>query len=364
TPTSAIEPDVNVTWDCDDLGSYIYTSVGNHQDPQSSLKLTNAVARQVIVSPSKSPFSKYTWKGSCAPGQLTPLGAQQHRTLGGILREIYINRWKFLPAEFDPSTLYVAEGKPPIFQMEIVPGAVEYLTIKKNLCPKAKTLERVIKEGRIFKQARDTANDYTHEAKQIIGSGISLQDTILPRLCHKMEAQCEEGKSDRCITQAMADLVSAKTALETAAVYRDAPESRQYLRLGMGPLAKDIVDNFVSASQRTTVFRRASSQAPQFRLYSGHDSTIAPLLGLLESTDMRWPPYASNLIFELWTAPSGERFVRIFQNGSVMQTTTKWCNLEWCPMSQFKANMEKYIPKDILGECGTQEWTEDWTEDS
>lgn len=63
---------------------------------------------------------------------------------------------------------------------------------------------------------------------------------------------------------------------------------------------------------------------------------------------------AANLIFELWTTPTGERFVRIFQNGNLMKTTTNWCNLEWCAMSQFTANMEKYIPRDVLEECGTE----------
>ncbi|KAG0079712.1 hypothetical protein BGZ93_008713 [Podila epicladia] len=378
TPTSAIDADVNVTWDCDDLGSYIYTSVENHLGTASSTKVTNAVARQVIVSPRKSPFSRYSWKGSCTPGQLTPLGAQQHRTLGGILREIYINRWKLLPSEFDPSTVYVrstdswrtqqsaeslitglylpqvTEGKPPIFQMEVVPSAVEYMKINSHLCPKAKDIERAIKGSDSYKQLHDDVQDLTSEIRDIMESGVSLQDAILPRLCHKLQPYCEADQPNRCITPAMGDLVSTKSALETAALYRDAPESRQYLRLGMGPLAKDIVDNFVTASQRTTVFRRASSTVPQFKLYSGHDTTIAPLLGLLESTDMRWPPYASNLIFELWTAPSGERFVRIFHNGNVLQTTTKWCNLEWCPISQFVAHMNKYIPQDILDECETE----------
>ncbi|KAG0025824.1 hypothetical protein BGZ82_009818 [Podila clonocystis] len=378
TPTSAIDADVNVTWDCDNLGSYIYTSAENHLDPGNSIKLTNAVARQVIVSPRKSPFSRYGWKGSCTPGQLTPLGAQQHRTLGATLREIYVNRWKFLPAEFDPSALYVRstdvwrtqqsaeslitglylpqviEGRPPVFDMEVVPSAVEYMKINSHLCPKAKKLERAIKGSARYKQVQAAARDVSEEAREIIGPDASLQDTVLPRLCHNLKPYCEDGQPDRCITPAIGDLVSTKSALETAALYRDAPESREYLRLGMGPLAKDIVDNFVTATQRTTVFRRSSSTVPQFKLYSGHDTTIAPLLGLLESADMRWPPYASNLIFELWTAPSGERFVRIFHNGNVMQTTTKWCNLEWCPMSQFAANMEKYIPQDILDECETE----------
>ena len=102
-----MEADANVTWDCDDLGSYIYTSSNKQMDPQNPSNQMNAVARQIIVSPRKSPFAKYNWKGSCTPGQLTPLGARQHRTLGGILRAIYIDRWKFLPADFDPSAVYV-----------------------------------------------------------------------------------------------------------------------------------------------------------------------------------------------------------------------------------------------------------------
>ncbi|KAF8951393.1 hypothetical protein CPC16_009754 [Podila verticillata] len=368
TPTSALEADADVTWDCDDLGSYIYTSSNNHLDPQNSLKQSFAVARQIIVSPRKSPFARYSWKGSCTPGQLTPLGAQQHRTLGGILRDIYVDRWKFLPADFDPSTLYVrstdvwrtqqsaeslitglygpqvAEGRPPFFQMEVVPSAVEYMTINADLCPKAKDLEQVIKKKFSYKQVQNYTRGYLSEVRQIMGSDASLQDSVLPRLCHEMEPYCQEGQPDRCTTPAMGDLISSKKALDTAALYRDAPESREFLRLGMGPLAKDILDNFVTASPLV----------PQFKLYSGHDNTLAPLLGLLESTDMRWPPYASNLIFELWTAPSSERFVRIFQNGNLMKTTTNWCNLEWCAMSQFTANMEKYIPGDVLEECETE----------
>lgn len=107
TPTVALVADANVTWDCDDLGSYIYTSSDNHLDPQNPIRHTFAVARQIIASPRKSPFARHNWKGSCTPGQLTPLGAQQHRTLGGILRDIYVDRWKFLPADFDPATIYV-----------------------------------------------------------------------------------------------------------------------------------------------------------------------------------------------------------------------------------------------------------------
>eukprot|EP00878_Enallax_costatus_P030007 GHUV01032595.1.p1 GENE.GHUV01032595.1~~GHUV01032595.1.p1 ORF type:complete len:170 (+),score=59.64 GHUV01032595.1:331-840(+) len=35
-------------------------------------------------------------------------------------------------------------------------------------------------------------------------------------------------------------------------------------------------------------------------MYSGHDSTIMPLLTALGVELERWPPYISNLVFELW----------------------------------------------------------------
>lgn len=181
------------------------------------------------------------------------------------------------------------QGRPPFFQMEVVPGAVEYMKINSELCPKAKDLEKTIKKSFSYRRLQNVTKGYVREIMKIIGPDAYLQESVLPRLCHNLEPYCEKGQPDRCITHAMGELVSSKSALETAAVLRDAPESRKYLRLGMGPLAKDILENFVTASPRVTA--DSDSKIPQFRLYSGHDTTIAPLLGLLESTDMRWPPF-------------------------------------------------------------------------
>lgn len=175
--------------------------------------------------------------------------------------------------------------------MEVVPSSVDYMTVNRDRCPKARDLEGAIKGGANYQRVHSNSNTLTREVRDIMGRHSNLLDTILPRLCHKMEPYCQKGQPGRCITPAMSDLVATKSSLETSILYRDAPQSRQYLRLGMGPLAKEIVDNFVTASQRTTLSRRSDSNVPQFKLYSGHDGTIGPLLGLLESTDLRWPPY-------------------------------------------------------------------------
>ena len=40
-------------------------------------------------------------------------------------------------------------------------------------------------------------------------------------------------------------------------------------------------------------------------------STVMPLLSALGMDLVQWPPYASNLVFELWELPTGEHVVRV-----------------------------------------------------
>lgn len=42
---------------------------------------------------------------------------------------------------------------------------------------------------------------------------------------------------------------------------------------------------------------------PRMLLFSGHDTTVWPLLLALGQEVDHWPPYASNLVFELWELP-------------------------------------------------------------
>lgn len=46
-------------------------------------------------------------------------------------------------------------------------------------------------------------------------------------------------------------------------------------------------------------------------MYSGHDSTIMPLLVALGKEVESWPTYMSNLVFENWRTPEGQRYVKV-----------------------------------------------------
>ena len=39
---------------------------------------------------------------------------------------------------------------------------------------------------------------------------------------------------------------------------------------------------------------------PLMYMYSGHDSTISPLLAALGQPESHWPPFTANLVYELW----------------------------------------------------------------
>lgn len=85
------------------------------------------------------------------------------------------------------------------------------------------------------------------------------------------------------------------------------------LRLSMGRLLDILLGNMEAALQRQPGGSSSSSggaaggqqqqpaqQQPRLMLFSGHDSTIMPLLTALGADLTSWPPYMSNLCFELW----------------------------------------------------------------
>ena len=55
------------------------------------------------------------------------------------------------------------------------------------------------------------------------------------------------------------------------------------------------------------------------RLFSGHDTTLMPLLVALGYDFVDWPPFMSNLIFELfWCKEEKKHYVRIMFNKKVV----------------------------------------------
>ena len=100
---------------------------------------------------------------------------------------------------------------------------------------------------------------------------------------------------------------------------------------------------------RRMIEKAQRKSSPKFVLYSGHDSTLTPLmLNLGVHSRKEWSPYAARVVFELWrdqrTDNTKARYLeryyfRVLVNGKVVTSKMKFCSDallkgELCPVTE------------------------------
>ncbi|CAO3571917.1 unnamed protein product [Mortierella alpina] len=372
TPIIVLPLDVDISWDCTNTSTYSFSGVS--QQGGEPFQYANVIAHQVVSIPPASPFAATNmWKGNCIPGQLTSVGALQHRRLGAALRRIYVGKYKLLPATYDPEVVQIRStdvwrtkqsaenfmagmyGIPgqykrnslPVLQIHTQPSEIEYLYMNDKVCPRMNQLRaEAQKSSTVLKKLHQDNVDFQKELIDILGAKrpwTGYMDTVLPRVCHDRPLQCRKKDGvERCINSSITERILENVEIQTAEIYRDMKGMFEVLQLGIGPVANDIKQNLLAAKDNGKV---------RFQFYSGHDTTIAPILGMLDAEDMRWPPYASNILIELWKTPKGNHFVRVLYNHMVLETASGWCDLEWCPLDDFVAYLDRFILKDLISHC-------------
>lgn len=119
--------------------------------------------------------------------------------------------------------------------------------------------------------------------------------------------------------------------------YNDAAHSK----LAFGPLWVEMLSNmlgFVPKSTWSSILPQMVSElrnpAPQLALFSGHDTTILPILATLGEKvwdGSQWAPYASLLSIEIHAVEaSNQRLFRLIYNGKVLTDKMNGCDNELC----------------------------------
>ncbi|KAJ1921832.1 hypothetical protein GGI09_002409 [Coemansia sp. S100] len=383
TPVHLLSND-NTTWTCDEVAENIY--LNGADQPATN---TTGAFRQLIEIPSwngKYGYSNQVWRGSCDVGQLTDKGKSQHRLLGSKLRGIYIDKLGFLSAQLNNTdeiyarTTNVWRTKNSAESLlgslwpkrEITPQtAIPFHTYPKEIetmygnsdaCGKIRTLESKIVDSEQFQAFLKDQGPLMARLSGIFdvsgsdwaSSWDGYMDILQARHCHGVDLPCSErasisGKSTpKCATAEDLTQVARNSHYEWTFKYRDHPLSHNYLRLVTGSLLgtlKDQVQEHIAGKTGNL----------KLALYSGHDSTIWPLLAAFQASNknMLWPPYASNILFELWKKNDGSRVVRVIYNGQVLkaQPEFEWCDLNACPLDTFYKHLDEYIPESIVTEC-------------
>ena len=131
----------------------------------------------------------------------------------------------------------------------------------------------------------------------------------------------------------------------------------EYAKLGIQPLWYEIMEKIQPHLER-------KEHAVKMSVFSGHDTTIMPLLVALDSNlwdDKDWPPYASMIVLEIHEVttdhslfPSKFAF-RLVYNGNVLTNKISDCppDLQLCDVNVLLERIGKFATVDA--ECGRQE---------
>eukprot|EP00898_Chlorokybus_atmophyticus_P007996 jgi/Chlat1/8198/Chrsp76S00613 len=335
-------------------------------------------------------FANALWAGSCAVGQLTPRGFEQLSDLGQRLREIYVNKLGFLRDEDLADSIYVrstdvwrtqqsaegllhglfGDGAKDGLQIPIhtLPQEIENMAANPQRCARLAEIRHELRNSPMWQGHLQSNQALRDHLNKIAGTGDRLDwsdsfdhffDSFRGRTCHKMSLPCSQADSaddTECVTPEMAEEVFRIGDWEFSQVFHDY-KSEEVARLSMGSLVKALHEAFDEAAEHP-------DPKTKFRLYSGHDVTIGPLLGALNQTGWRWPPYASQVLFELWSREHNnnnssnnnnnkEEFVlRAFYNGKLM--TLPFCERgTTCTLDEVRAWATGLVPEDVGEECRT-----------
>jgi len=372
TPLTLIKDNEENVWQCKAPKEYV--SINRQYGTTTYLKFIDTAADPDYSNPY---IGKTLWKGTCFPGQLTEKGSEQHIKLGKALREIYINKLKFID-ENSISDLYVRSTNVLRTELSVqsllsgfmpnttepipihtIPQEIEIYHPNHKSCPILDKIESKIKDEDGWKNYIAKNEELKKKLDGYIGYPLNEDnygfqkyiDVFLARACNNMILPCKE---ENCYYNSeILQQINSNADFEYGYIFSKAKHSKRYLKIGIGYMLREIINNM--GSTVGSKHDRDLSNTPSFYILSSHDNSVAPILGALGVIPMEWPPYASNLIFELWKDNDSNKdsvnfndyVVRVIYNGEVIKTN--WCDFNKCPLSSLYFRFKEYFPS--LDEC-------------
>ncbi|CAO3662946.1 unnamed protein product [Umbelopsis ramanniana] len=331
--------------------------------------------------------------GSCYYGQLTNVGRASVTKLGASLRDIYINRLKFLPDEWDEKAIYIRSTDYNRTQESVqqLVSAGLYPPGKRDESFSLKIRTRDPRDDNMFpnpscKRLRQLTRDFnktvaeqckpklekiskkmrTYVPEVSLDSHPSangILDTLVAAKAHGFHLPPD---IDDEVLEDLADVVTHEW-------FAGAMQSKEISKLSLGRLMGDIRDRMVRKVNGTD--KQVGEENLKMAIYSGHDTTVAPLLIIMGVFDKRWPPFSSSILFELFkekkpessswfgslwkTSDDQDYYVRVRYQDKLMKLPA--CadagkhhpngDKSLCTLAAFREAVDNQIPKDWAEEC-------------
>jgi len=341
-------PTDNSVWDCNFT---TYLAPSSHE---SDFKDVKRVYRKDYM------LNRQVIPGTCFLGELTPLGYQQHIELGEALRETYVNTYQYLNASINMDDIWIrstdiprtlasvqghmhglypptkTSGDIPVFDEFTIEANAENMYPNAQLCPAlAEALINASKMPEYIAYMKQTAD----LQKSLLAA---LQLSVFPSWDGLFDAfsalACHNFSLLPGVTQEMWDQTIAVANWQ----WNFQLNQTNVVRLGIGSFMAEIVDVL-------ELTQKSPASVPKYIVYSGHDTTIGPLMAAMQNYDGYWPPYASHVEIELWEN-NGAYFVAVRYQGAYQVLST--CQgQKMCPYAQFLEAVNPFLPTNFVQEC-------------
>ncbi|ELP91887.1 hypothetical protein EIN_398170 [Entamoeba invadens IP1] len=310
---------------------------------------------KTVIDKEKMVFAKDNmYSGSCQLGQLTRKGLNQLAYLGDQVRSKYVGENNFLPVDLDTKDIYVrstqvwrviqsAESflqhlypadhrkKDARIKIDTLPSEIEYaVKNEKGRCPYSDQLDKDLFSKYFIDELSDRNNAilkpiYEKMARffgEVTYNWYDSYFDILQELeCNDQPFPCrnmtnEDGSvTEECITKEEFDTMVANIYHDNIYRFWDNGTTEPFpARYASGWLLRDILNYQMDRINGVNHLK--------YTHFHAHDTTIYPLVSLLEGDYSSWPPYASYIIFELYEK-EGENYIRVGYNN-------KYLDLNFC----------------------------------
>nr|XP_039257401.1 lysophosphatidic acid phosphatase type 6-like [Styela clava] len=294
-------------------------------------------------------------EGGCLPGQLTHVGADQMYQLGLYLKKRYLEDERFLSSSYSGllneiytrstniertimsarcvlAGIFSGKSGSDVLQIHVTPPNEEIMYPNYYTCNYLRLLtrwawshpEKIPGVSAIQEMVRKPLSISDKDTADLV----SIRDNIAVEEAHNKPSVGSK------LSLKTRDIVEegAMKIMHTAFVGEENVRERS-LKLAIGPFVDIIMNNIEVKSEGK------DSSNIKMHLYSGHDTTLIPLLSALGIRYAHWPPYAGNVIIELHRKnnASGKEpsyFVRMLYNGEE-QPVGRWMKY-MCPLNEFQ----------------------------
>jgi lysosomal acid phosphatase len=300
------------------------------------------------------------------PGQLTPIGKEQHFVLGKYLRTRYAD---FLSARYHVDNVTVRSTDidrtlmsaycnfaglfPPQgdqiwdstlpwqpIPVHTVPQNDDWVLLADNCCDKYKKLFEEAKHSDDMKKLDEENEELYKNLTQWTGTNITnifdvgeIYDVLFIENLYNLSLP----KWAESVLPIMNKLKSVKIATKTSTV--------TLARLRGGPLVGEMVKNMQDKIKGVI-------STKQLFVYSAHDTTVSAFLAALQLYDGIPPPYAATVFVELYQVNDSFVVEVSYKNstGDPTLLAIPGCAAT-CPFTSFVELYQGVIPKDIKAEC-------------